>query len=249
MKRIIFKNVNVAEKSPFTSKNTIKVVCKFATVVAIAILVAITTNNALLAQPPDPPPDCPGTPFMGPKKVKLKIGDCEFTYTYWWRYACGVWYDSYIENVELTNGDDSKCKEIFDTQYKTIYDAVTADIVSIQAPWGKAPQVGLEGQYPPPYKIPYCEDGESQPQWRFFRPSCQTKESVPHWDSEIGNVVMGRMRCPSKGYCYKTYTFCWKEEGGKTVLKETQTGGGTFGNIDCEPIINNDCFECVPTCD
>ena len=221
-----------------TSKNTIKVVCKFATVVAIAILVAITTNNALLAGPPDPPPDCYDTPFLGPVDATIYIGKCEFTYTYWWRLACGAYYDSYIESVKLLVGDEDYCKEILLKEYQTIMNAIMVDLVGKQNPWD------------PELKIPNCKEGMSPTQWRFFRPSCRTEKPVIYWDCCLNRLVEEYMRCESTGYCYKTYIFCWEEKGERRVLYSKETGGGEFGNVGCKPLIINkeERYECIPNC-
>jgi len=248
------KNIDmipVTESANMTATHSIgrhmmKFVCKFATVVAIAILVAMAPNNALLAQsgPPNPPPDCQGTPFLGPKEATIEVDGCKFTYVYWWRLACGVYYDTYIETVipDKTNGDD--CKDVFDEQYKKIYDACMADVVGMQNPWGVE-------------EFPKCDEGSSPTQWRFFRPSCRTADPVPkHWEN--GNIVLGGyMPCQKDasklGYCYKTYTYCWGEDPktGQTILKSTEISSGLFSAGDCPLgiIINDKYYRCIPNCD
>ena len=245
------KPVNVAEKSPFTSKNTIKVVCKFATVVAIAILVAMATNNALLAIPPTPPPDCPKDTFEGPKVATITVNGCVFEYVYWWRWACDAFYDTYIESFRLIT-DDPRCKEVFAEQYKKIVDAIMADVVSIQNPW--------DVEIPHCYGQDPCKGGTLSPtQWRFFRPSCRTAEPVPPYWGDDGEIHFGGyIPCKTDenklGYCYKTYRYCWweKDGGGGTILKSCETGGGLFNGGDCSGgtiIINDKPYRCVPSCE
>jgi hypothetical protein len=246
------------ESGSIHTVNTIKFVCKLATVVAIAILVAITTNNALLAVPPIPPPDCFNTPFIGQKEAIIKVDGCEFKYVYWWRYACNAYYDTYIETI-FPPENDPKCKDVFDRQYKTIYDAIMADVVVIQNPWKYKYQEG-SGNPPPPPTIPNCNYGMSPTQWRFFRPTCRTAEPVePYWEN--GNIKGGYMSCQDNesklGYCYATYLYCWMEIGnGELVLRSKETGKGTFGQINCPEVkmIVIECckckeYKCISNCD
>jgi len=64
-------------------------------------------------------------------------------------------------------------------------------------------------------------------------------------------LVMEYLQCESKGYCYKTYTFCWEEKNGRIMLQKKQTDGALFSNAGCQSLtINNGiCLECVPNCD
>lgn len=182
------------------------------------------------ATPPNPPPDCPGTPFMGPLQRTIDMQGCHITYTYWWRLACGIYYDAYIESYEVEG--DCVTEGTFDpVQYNTIIDACVADLVGGAGnPWGA--------------EIPVCDaDGDGKYQWsdsywKFYKPSCMS-DYFSFWRD--GRLYKKTVPCQPEdqlGYCYNTYRYCWLElidENGQAYfeLQNEVTGGGAFGRLNC----------------
>jgi len=198
----------------------------------LAVVVTFAGVGTVHSQPPNPPPDCPGTPFIGPvtRQVPHPNG-CLIVYTFWYRYACNIWYDTYIERFEVIGNN---CGD-FDAQYEEFVDVIKADIVGRVNPW----QWITNPPVPSP-NIPMCGQNQWSPtQWRFFRPSCHSEEIVTYWD-ETGNLVRTRIPCqdPARlGYCYQTYRYCWREVNGRLVLQSQVMGRGAFGSINCPPIV------------
>lgn len=221
-------------------------ISKLLTIFALAIFIGLSANNATTASSPNPPPDCPETPFLGPRQGVLEMPpNCIITYTYYYRYACHIWYDTYISEFSI-QGD---CQ--FDPQYRNVIDAIQADIV-VSNPWQNIPEA------PPTPEIPLCgplggpdaitegiltqsnsTPGWSVTQWRFFRPICSA--TIERWID--GNLVIEVISCPATGYCFKTYRYCWREippGSGRRVLQSQETGGGAFSLRPCEqPCIAN----------
>ena len=170
-------------------------------IVAIAISIAFAgTNYTAKAQPPNPPPDDPGTLFIqADHQGQIRMGGCIITYNYWYRCAFGIHRDVFIDGFTM-EGD---CP--FDpTWYKTIFDAIMADIVGSEELWHDPPCPGAD--------IPICESGitPSTPwTYRFFRPACFS-EPITVWEN--GNFVKKSVQCQDGGgYCFTLYRYCWRE--------------------------------------
>jgi hypothetical protein len=215
-----------------------------ALLLVIIVIATFAVSNVAKAIPPVPPPDCPGTPFLGPFQGKIIVGDCEITYTYWWRLACGYYNDVYVEGFDL----GPNCGIFDPADYDNICDGIMADIV-LKNPWN----------VPIPI-VPNCEDtpGWTNTKWRFFRPSCFT-DAMPVWiQNKDGNYVLVQrvMPCVSQdmiGYCYKTYQYCWELlENGERQLNTRMSESGKFGNLYCPgSYLGADgiTYQCHPSCE
>jgi hypothetical protein len=194
---------------------------KIATMVVFVMFVAFSANNLVANTNPPETPDCHGEEFTYAIGVMVLPNGCVYYYTYWWRLACGVFHDVIIDVITPAPGQSSDCADDLHEQFKKIQDAVMADIVVIQNPWGA--------------RIPFCEDGTTPWQYRFFRPTCRTIEEVPIWieTPEGTNIVWDFARCPGTGYCYELYRYCQELVEGRRVLKAISGGSGVFTRIDC----------------
>jgi len=230
--------------------------------IAVAMIAFMSIATKVNANPPHPPPDCAGTPFQpfipgtfhtnptGATGI-ISIDGCEFEYEYWWRFACDEWYDTYIGRITYISGDSAECANLFHTQYKTIMDAIKADIIVMQNPWG----------VPHALMMSYlCHLGRwSPPQWRFFRPSCLTVGLVWQWKPHPGGggytLVLEQMPCVDPtldiGYCVAIYRYCIDVSYGYPILRLERTSTGTFGNVRCPNIIthNGREYRCIMGCD
>jgi len=192
---------------------------KKATLMLVALVFSVMTFvTTVNANPPNPPPDCPQTPFLGPLQGTIMMDGCTITYTYWWRLACGIWYDTYIDSWTVSGPPD--CQNAFNPdEYQRIVDAIQADIVMVQNPWG----LNI---------FDYMCYNWTPIQWRFYRPSCMS-EYFPVWEG--GHLKLKTVPCfptdMQSGYCYSLYRFCWRIVNGEIVLHNEKYPGGYFGGV------------------
>jgi len=232
------KNKNIGgTKLESTAKINSGLLRKIATTSLIAIAVAFLGTANIVAQPPNPPPTCPGIQYVGPQIVIFYVGTCKITFTYWYRFACGS-HDVYIEGT-TTSGN---CNGI------DIMDAIRLHIVANIKPWLILKDANGKPWTGPPhyaqFDISDCEYGSPENpayigcgspwtnQWRFYYPSC-TAEFV-YQPPNGGDPETMNLKCPSQGYCYEAICYCWDVNGN---LKSIIHGFGAYGGaIQCDEV-------------
>jgi hypothetical protein len=198
----------------------------------LVIIATFAMSNVANAIPPVPPPDCPGTPFFDGGWETTNVDGCLIHYHYWFRYACDIYYDSYIEEYYFDD-DDPNCGQLgpFDPiQYKRIADGCNADLVGRVDPWGKLDP-------PHPFQIPMCYQ-YSPISWRFFKPLCSSDWFVIWIDGRFRKMTVPCQEPEELGYCCTTYGYCWLEKTDKDgttyfELQEQTSGSYPFTSLNC----------------
>ena len=226
--------------------------------VAVVMIAFMSIATAVNASPPNPPPDCPQTPFLpmnpatgqasSPGMIAQMItpDGCVIEFEFWYRFACGIWYDIYLGTSKIIGGP-AHCK-----LDNAMFNNIRTYIVGLWA-------AGILPDVPPFPVIPNCDEPPfwSEMVWRFFNSSCAITVEYRMAD---GTRREARISCGSgSAYCVTTYRYCWRED----KLHADQDGPIIFGKpIGCPdkeigfiapfgatpPIIRVNCRDAIPVC-
>ena len=211
------------------------------TTILVALIIAFAWNiseaNAQ-GNPPNPPPDCPDTPFEGPFQqiVHLENG-CVITYWFWIRYACDMFFDTFIGEYR-TSGP---CDGI------NILDAIQKDIIGTDPdPW----QTLLEKPPEKLFELPPCIYGSDMIgdfQWRFIRASCHATYETPEGETVV-------TPCQTDEYCAQQLVSCWRlGVNGEREIVNMVIRSGYWGDLSVPcgsiDIPGVGFFLCMPSCE